>query len=281
MGVRLFSVDVEDWYHSNFQSAPSLDGTGLERRVEYGVARVLETLALTGSIATFFVLGVVASEYPHLVRRIADAGHEIGCHSWDHTLVYEQTPDQALAALKRARALLEDQSGQRVRGFRAPSWSITEQNLWALDVILAAGFEYDSSIFPAVTHLYGIADAPGFPYRVRTPEGVLLEIPPSTLRIGRRRIGVGGGVYLRALPLALHRYVLRRCLAKNRPFISYIHPRELDPESWNLKIPLSLYEGTIHRIGLEAGERRIRTLLQDGPWRPFAHLVEQATTELT
>src|SRR5262249_42429796 len=152
-------------------------------------------------------------------------------------------------------------------GFRAPSWSVTEQNLWALDVIAEAGFRYDSSIFPGRTYLYGIDVAPRAPYRLRTPSGnSLLEVPPSTLGIGRTRIGVGGGVYLRLLPLWVHQRACDAALSRGRPFMAYVHPRELDPPSWALRLPLGLRERLIHGGALSLGHARVQALLRRGPW---------------
>jgi polysaccharide deacetylase family protein (PEP-CTERM system associated) len=271
---KLFSVDVEEWFHSNFESAPRVDAHGLPRRAGDGVARALDALAETGSRATFFVLGELAEEQPDVVRRIARAGHEVACHSYTHTLLYRQSREAVLADVRRARAILEDLAGQRVRGFRAPSWSITEKNLWALDVIAEAGFEYDSSIFPGRTYLYGIDAAPRAPYGLRTASGSeLLEVPPSTLGLGRRRIGVGGGVYLRLLPLWVHQRACDAALAKGHPFMAYVHPRELDPESWSLTLDLSLKERLIHGAGLARGHARARALLRRGPWHALETLL--------
>jgi polysaccharide deacetylase family protein (PEP-CTERM system associated) len=271
---KLFSVDVEEWYDSNFASAPKLDTRGLPRRAGDGVDRLLEALSESGSRATFFVLGELAEEQPDVVRRIARAGHEVGCHSYTHTLLYEQSREAVARDLSRARRLLEDLAGAKVVGFRAPSWSITEKNLWALDVIAEAGFEYDSSIFPGHTYLYGIAGAPRAPYRVRTPSGAeLVEVPPSTLGVGKRRIGVGGGVYLRLLPLWVHQAACDRALAQGRPFMAYVHPRELDPPSWSLTLDLSLKERLIHRGGLGWGSARARALLRRGPWKALSSLL--------
>lgn len=273
--LKLFSVDVEEWFHSNFQTAPVLDTAELPRRAAEGVARAIEALAQSGSRGTFFVLGELAEEQPDIVRTIARAGHEVACHSYTHALLSEQSPDRTRADLERARALLEDLSGQAVVGFRAPSWSVTEQNLWALDVIAEAGFRYDSSIFPGRTYLYGIDVAPRSPYRLRTPSGnSLLEVPPSTLGVGRTRIGVGGGVYLRLLPLWVHQRVCDAALAQGRPFMAYVHPRELDPPSWELRIPLGLKERLIHEGALSLGHARVRALLRRGPWAPLATLLD-------
>jgi len=272
---KLFSVDVEEWFHSNFESAKPLDTRALPRRAADGVARVLDALSESSSRATFFVLGELATEQPDVVRRIAAAGHEVACHAFTHTLMYEQTPAAALHDLSRARRILEDLAGARVRGFRAPSWSITEKNLWALDVVAEAGFEYDSSIFPGRTYLYGIAGAPRAPYRLRTPSGnELVEVPPSTLGVGKRRLGVGGGFYLRVLPLWVHQRVCDRELARGRPFMAYVHPRELDPASWSLRLELGLKERLIHEGGLALGSARARGLLRRGPWHAIGSVLE-------
>ncbi|HVW26461.1 MAG TPA: DUF3473 domain-containing protein [Polyangiaceae bacterium] len=277
---KLFSVDVEEWFHSNFESAKPMDTRALPRRAESGVARVIDALAESGSRATFFVLGEVAEEQPEIVRRIAAAGHEVACHSYTHALLSEQTPAAALRDLTRARSLLEDLAGARVRGFRAPSWSITEKNLWALDVIAEAGFTYDSSIFPGRTYLYGIEGAPRAPYRLTTPAGnELVEVPPSTLGIGKVRLGVGGGFYLRVLPLWVHQHVCDRELASGRPFMAYIHPRELDPESWSLRLDLSLKERLIHEGNLARGSARARALLRRGPWHSIGSLLDPAADD--
>lgn len=274
---KLFSVDVEDWFHSNFRSAPRLDVSTLERRVEFGVSRLLDALAAANSRATFFVLGAVAEERPSLVQRIADAGHEIGSHCLSHTLLYDQRPEDAARDVKRARALLQDVSGQPVIGFRAPSWSITARNPWALDAVAEAGFLYDSSIFPAENYMYGIRGAPIEPYRLRTPAGnTLVEIPPATMSIGPVRFGVGGGFYLRALPLFLHTMALRTSLRRGAPFVAYSHPREFDPESWSLELPLDTRESFIHRFGLASGAKRMRALLELGGWTALESIVTRS-----
>lgn len=276
--LRIFTVDVEDWFHGNFTSAPDVDTLSLPRRVEAGVSRTLELLASSNARATFFVLGVVAEEHPTIVRRIAEAGHEIGCHSFAHELVYEQRVSTLIEDLARARAVLQDQSGQPVAGFRAPSWSLTRKSLWAVDVIAEAGFTYDSSIFPVANYLYGIDGAPTDPYRLRTPSGnALVEIPPVTVGAGQRRLGVGGGFYLRALPLPVHQLALRRTLARGFPFVAYTHPRELDPDAWSQELELSPKEKFIHRFGMKQGLSRLRHLLRKGEWVPMGEYVRAVT----
>jgi polysaccharide deacetylase family protein (PEP-CTERM system associated) len=273
---RLFTVDVEEWFHSNFSSAPVLDTGNLPLRAEVGVERLLDALAEADSRATFFFLGEVATTQPGLVRRVASAGHEIACHSFHHTLLYEQSRAEVARDLGRARSALSDLSGQPVDGFRAPSWSITTRNLWALDALVEAGFRYDSSIFPAKNYLYGIDGAPKVPYRLRTREGnELLEIPPPTVGLGPLRFGVGGGFYLRVLPLWVHRAAMRATLDSGVPFLMYLHPREFDPESWKLVLPLDAKERLIHTFGLARGAGRARALLEEGPWHAMSSLLDR------
>jgi polysaccharide deacetylase family protein (PEP-CTERM system associated) len=271
------TVDVEDWYHGNFTSAPALDPATLPKRVEESVARALDALAACGVRGTFFVLGCVAREHPGLVRRIAAAGHEIGCHGMTHDLVYATPPGTFAAAVREARALLADQSGQPVLGFRAPSWSITTRSLWAVDALAAAGFRYDSSIFPAANYLYGIDGAPHEPYAVATADGgELIEVPPPLVAAGRLRLGVGGGFYLRVLPLWVHRRAMRAASRGGVPFVLYFHPRELDPDAWHLRLALSPKEDFIHRFRLRSAARKLGRLLAERRWEPVADLLRRA-----
>ena len=273
--ARVASVDVEDWFHTNYTGGPAIDHATLPSRVETSVGRVLDALAAAGAHATFFVLGCVAREHPGLVPRIAAAGHEIACHGLTHTLVYEQSPAAFRAAVVDARKLLCDQTGRDVIGFRAPSWSVTMRSLWALDVLAESGFRYDSSVFPAANYLYGIAGAPRTPYRVHTPAGTLIEVPPPALAFGRLRLGAGGGFYLRALPLVVHERLMRDYERRGAPFVLFIHPRELDPDGWSLRLPLSTKERLIQDWNLRASPRRIARLLAAGRWESVASMLER------
>ena len=272
--VSVFSVDVEDWYHSNFRSAQTRnDGAGLVRRVEDGVENLLSILEAADAAATFFVLGCVARDHPGLVGRIARAGHEIGCHGMNHTLVYEQTPDEFRRSISEARQLLREQSGQRVLGFRAPSWSITEKSLWAFEVLADCGFRYDSSVFPAANYLYGVDDAPTEPYAIEVGDSEILELPPSVLKLGPVRFGIGGGFYLRVLPMAVHRYGRRAYANSGAPFLCYVHPREFDPGAWPLKLDLNFAEAMIHRFRISRVRGRVGAFISEGRWSSFADVL--------
>jgi polysaccharide deacetylase family protein (PEP-CTERM system associated) len=273
-GACAITVDVEDWFHANWRSAAPVEPARLPRRVEAGVERVLEMLAAAGARGTFFVLGCVAVDHPGLVRRIAEAGHEVGCHGMTHALVHAQTPAAFASAIAEARQRLADGSGQPVLGFRAPSWSITRESLWAFDALAAAGFRYSSSVFPAATYLYGIAGAPRAPYRVPTRDGgAIVEVPPPVLTVAGRALGVGGGFYLRLLPLWVHRRVLRAYARAGMPFLAYVHPREVDPGAWKLGLPLGLGERLIRDAGIRATPRRLARLLAGEHWEPLADIL--------
>ena len=269
------TVDVEDWFHTNYRSAPPVDPDRLPRRVEASMDRVLEAFAAAGTRGTFFVLGCVARDHPRLVARIASSGHEIACHGMTHTLIYEQEARAFGEAVSDARRLLQDQSGQGVLGFRAPSWSLTLRSLWAFDTLAEAGFRYDSSVFPAGNYLYGIHGAPRALYQLATTAGPLVEAPPAALALGPWRIGVGGGFYLRALPLWVHRRAMRDYARAGSPFLLYLHPRELDPEAWPLRLRLSFGEGLIHDWAIAGVPRRIARLLSSRRWEPLGDILRR------
>ena len=191
--VNALTIDVEDYYHvtnlercvrrSEWEQYPS--------RVDANTHRLLDLLAAAGVRATFFVLGWVAERRPALVRAIRAAGHEVGCHSHLHRLVYEQGPREFRADLRRARGVLRDILGEDVCAYRAPSFSITARSLWALDVLAELGMRYDSSIYPVRHDRYGVPDAPRWPFRARVGDDTLLELPPVSLRVLGTNLPVG------------------------------------------------------------------------------------------
>ena len=187
--------------------------------------------------ATFFVLGYVAEQHPELVREIAAAGHEIGSHSYWHRLIFQLTPDEFREDLRRSRDLLQDLTEKPVTSFRSPSFSITQQSLWALEILVEEGFEIDSSIFPIHHDRYGIADSRCEPYPVEFPSGRLWEFPMSVCQWGSRfRLPIAGGGYFRLFPFKVTAKLLRRVNRKfAQPFVFYTHPWELDPDQPRLQ----------------------------------------------
>ncbi|HWP99569.1 MAG TPA: XrtA system polysaccharide deacetylase [Vicinamibacterales bacterium] len=268
------SVDVEDYFQvSAFEDVVSrASWDGLESRVTRNTERVLELLAEAATRATFFVLGWVAERHPRLVRRIADAGHEVACHSHEHRLVYEMTPLEFRTDLRRAKAAIEWASGAPVFGYRAPSHSVTARSLWALDILVEEGFLYDSSIFPIYHDRYGIPDAPRHVHLIRRPAGSIWEVPASTLRWARLNVPVAGGGYFRLMPYAWTRRAIARLNAvEGRPAIVYIHPWEIDPDQ--PRVPAPVLTTWRHRVGLARTYGRLRRLLADFRFGPIAELL--------
>lgn len=262
---HILTFDVEEY----FQVQAAADGgtrpaqwASFEKRLAPCVERILGLLAEHGASATFFVLGWVARHERSVVRAIAEAGHEIASHGMTHTMLGRLTPDQFRCELLDSRSLLEDISGQPVVGFRAPTFSITHKTGWAIDVLAAAGYKYDSSVFPVRHDRYGAAGAPRFAHRAVGPGGGgILEIPPATLRVMGTNWPVGGGGYLRLLPVSLVASALKAAQKLGCPGMIYLHPWELDPRQPIL--PMSRAFRWRHRVNLKRTERKLRRLLRD------------------
>lgn len=221
---NILTIDVEDMSHSRYENV-NADKTLIdEHMLDRSVNELLDLLECSSAKATFFVLGVIARKMPALVRKIRDSGHEIGSHGYSHTAVYDLTPSQFKRDIHLSLRALEDASGDRVLGFRAPYWSITARSLWALDIIAEAGMKFDSSISPVVTFLYGIKGAPSVPYL--HPKG-FWEVPPTTWSIMGRLIIVGGGFYLRALPYWMTEKRIAYLNEQGKRGMVYMHPHEL------------------------------------------------------
>jgi polysaccharide deacetylase family protein (PEP-CTERM system associated) len=180
----------------------------------------------------------VAERHPALVRAIQASGHEVASHGYSHRRIYTQTQAQFRQETQRSKHLLEDIIGDAVLGYRAASYSITAKSLWALDILVEAGFVYDSSIFPVWHDLYGLPAAPRFTHVIQTTSGVLREYPLSTIPVGKWNLPVAGGGYLRLLPYRLTRWAMTRLnQVENQPAIVYLHPWEVDPEQPRLQAP--------------------------------------------
>jgi polysaccharide deacetylase family protein (PEP-CTERM system associated) len=272
--VNAMSVDVEDYFQvSAFdQAVPRASWDQRESRVVANTERLLALFDEAGVRSTFFVLGWVAERHPALVRRIAALGHEIASHGYGHQLVYDLTVDQFRDDVRRSKALLESTAGTAVLGYRAPSYSIVERSLWALDVLVEEGYVYDSSIFPIHHDRYGIPDAPRHAHVRTSAAGSILEAPGSTVRCGRVNIPVGGGGYFRLLPYSVTRWGFSRLnTVEQRPGIFYIHPWELDPDQPRIEI------GTVTRIrhyrNLHKTEQRLRTLMREFAFSTMADVL--------
>jgi len=234
------TVDVEEFFHASALEPyiPRASWDGITRRCPALVGRLLDHLADTQVKGTFFVLGWLAKREPEMVRTISDAGHEIASHGWDHRRVTTLSPHEFREDVGRSRHVLEEVSGQAVTGYRAPSFSILPGFEWALDILLEEGYRYDSSMMPVRIHPgYGYPRANPDPHRIVRAAGVLLEMPPATLRLGAVILPAGGGAYLRFFPATLLGSALRSAEARGAPGTVYVHPWELDEDMPPFKAP--------------------------------------------
>jgi polysaccharide deacetylase family protein (PEP-CTERM system associated) len=265
--VNAMSVDVEDYFQvSAFEGNVSRgDWDRLPARVEGNTDRVLSLMERHGVKITFFTLGWVAERFPGVVRRIADAGHEVASHGYSHMRIHQQSREEFREDVSRAKKILEDITGTPVLGYRAPSYSIGRDTLWAADELEGAGYLYSSSIYPIYHDLYGMPEAPRFPFRHRGGDGIL-EIPISTARLFRFNWPSGGGGYFRLLPYRLFRSAIRHINEReSKPCIFYFHPWELDPEQPRPR-NLSAKTRFRHYLNLDRMEARISRLLDDFRW---------------
>ena len=262
--VNAMTIDVEDYFHvSVFDGVvPRREWDRLESRVGANTDRLIELFGEAGIRATFFVLGWVGERFPQLVRRIAEAGHEVASHGHAHRLIYDQTRQAFREDVRRAKGVLESVTGLAVDGYRAPSYSITPRSLWALDVLIEEGYTYDSSIFPIHHDRYGIPLSPRHPYLIARRRGSLMEVPASTVRYGPLNLPIGGGGYFRILPYAWTRWGIRQLnQVEGRPAVFYLHPWEIDPAQ--PRLPASRLSRFRHYHNLDQTESRLRALLRD------------------
>lgn len=229
--VNGLSVDVEDWFQVGaFEGVIARsDWAGLEDRVDRNVREILDLFDEAGARGTFFTLGWVARRHRALMRDIAARGHELASHGWDHRRVFRMDAAAFREDIRQARAEIEDTAGQRVTGYRAPSFSIDARTPWAHQVLAEEGYAYSSSVAPIAHDHYGWADAPRFAFRP-VAGAELIEIPVTTAMLGKRRVGAGGGGFFRVLPYGFSRWAIRQANAREgRPAVFYFHPWEVDP----------------------------------------------------
>jgi len=263
--VNALTIDVEDYFQVS-AFAPHIrrsEWDSMECRVERNIERILALLADVNATATFFTLGWIAERYPQMVRRLADAGHELASHGFGHQRASAQARNEFLADIRLAKAILEDITGRDVRGYRAPSFSVGAANPWAFDAIAEAGYRYSSSIYPIRHDHYGMPGAPRFAHEVRPG---LLEIPVATVRLLRCNWPAGGGGYFRLLPYALSRWSIRRINAhEQQPAMFYFHPWELDADQ--PRVPGAGAKTRFrHYVNLRRMAPRVTRLLHDFRW---------------
>lgn len=264
MITNALSIDVEEYYHSmEFEAAvPPGQPRYLPSRVEESTKKVLALLEPLSVQATFFIVGQVAEDHPQLIRKIHQAGHEVACHSYRHELVFRQPPAEFRVDVRRAKAILEDLTGEPVLGFRAPNYSIGPAQDWAYDILLEEGFLYDSSVYPIFHDRYGYPDAPRFPYTIKVDDDKrLIEFPIGTVRVSGINIPIGGGGYFRLLPVNFFRRGIRRVNEREKqPVMFYFHPWELDPHQPFPSMPFS--HRFRHYVGIDKQETKLVRLLR-------------------
>jgi len=302
--LNALTIDLEDYFQVNAFSKiiPFQDWGNYECRIERNTHRLLEILSDSGKnpqseicnriLATFFILGWIAERYPGLIREIKRQGHEIASHGYDHQMISSVSPKQFREDVHRSKCILEDLTGAIVLGYRAPTFSITYRELWAIEILVKAGYRYDCSIFPVRHDTYGFPDAPRFPFRISlkgdgkvefspiyfmpgiiagtsfarglTPGALsLIEFPPSTIRLYGMNFPISGGGYFRLLPYPLIKRGLQRINRKeNQPFIFYIHPWEIDPEQPRIR-GARIKAKFRHYINLDKNEEKFVKLLTD------------------
>lgn len=275
--THVLSVDVEDYFMVEaFASCVRRDTwDSWPSRVVSNTERVLDLFQRFNVKATFFFVGWVARKFPALVRQTAAAGHELACHSYWHRTVHSLSPQEFRRDTQAAVRAIEDAAGVKIWGYRAPSWSITGNCLWALDILAEEGFSYDSSIFPIRHDLYGVPGAKRFRYTHHCANGQRLEeFPPTTVRLLGQNIPAAGGGYLRIFPCWYTQLVFRRFENSYRkPVVVYLHPWELDPDQ--PRINGKLRSRFRHYTNLRKTQNRLTRLLDQYSFQSFRYLLDE------
>lgn len=276
--TNAMSVDVEDYFQvSAFENViDRASWDSIECRVEDNTHRILDLFSDRGIKATFFVLGWVADRYPGIVERIVSDGHELASHGYGHQRVTTLTPQSFKEDISKTKNLLEDLAGVEVKGYRAPSYSIGKDNLWAHDVLKEVGYRYSSSVYPVYHDLYGMPDAPRYPFQVADDQ--LTEIPISTGRMLGNNFPIGGGGYFRLFPYSISKFAINHVNRKERePCVFYFHPWEIDPgqpRQQSVKFKTKFR----HYLNLGRMESRLKQLINDFNWDRIDQVYSQHLT---
>jgi polysaccharide deacetylase family protein (PEP-CTERM system associated) len=277
--THVMSVDVEDYFMVEaFAGSISRDSWETwPSRVVTNTRRILDLFDEYGVKGTFFFVGWIAKQFPELVRDVHSRGHELACHSYWHRTVYSLKPSEFREDTRAAVAAIQDAAGVKICGYRAPSWSITRNCLWALDILSEEGFTYDSSIYPIYHDLYGVPQAQRFPYQLNCQNGVLKEFPPATVRVLGQNLPAAGGGYLRILPLTYTHWVFRKFERQyHERVVVYLHPWEVDPEQ--PRISGGLKSTLRHYTNLRTMVKRVESLLATYAFGAFNQLAADDST---
>ena len=259
--INIMTFDIEEWYHSNLTDLKALAKFKIEDRVVDLTLRILDLLDETKNSATFFVLGDVAEKFPELALEIINRGHEVGSHGYRHNLVYNYTKAQFEEDIRRSVDVLGKAINRKILGYRAPSWSFNESTPWAWDVLNENGFQYDSSMYPFKTFLYGCNESPMFKYKKELQNGsTLTELPPSVIDFWGKRLPFSGGFFFRVSPLWYVNWCIRRINKLGNPAVIYLHPWEIDVEQ--PRVDVSAKDNFILYANLRKTEMKLRSLLK-------------------
>jgi polysaccharide deacetylase family protein (PEP-CTERM system associated) len=273
--INALSIDLEEWYHSELVEGRKSPFS----RVAEATQPILDLLDQYQTKASFFVVGEVAEQNPDLIRSIFKRGHEIGCHGYSHTLLWKMDESSFREELEHFHSVMEKNLGKiRIKGFRAPCFSIDNRNKWALKVLLDFGYQYDTSIFPIkLSPLYGMSGAPAHPYRIsledlrkEDPQSPLIEFPISLFTFGKLKIPIAGGGYFRMYPLPLLYRGLKR-MSQQHSFLIYFHPWEGDPKTPRLK--LSILNRIRSYYGVPAAFGKLEFLLKHFKFARIDHIL--------
>lgn len=267
--INILTIDLEDWFQVyNFSKKIKFkDWDKQKSRIISNTNKLLKIMEQNKTKATFFCLGWVGEKYPALIEQIQSEGHEIASHGYSHKLVYQMSMSEFITDIKKSKLILEKITNEKIKGFRAPSFSITKSSIWALSILKKLHFKYDSSIFPIIHPDYGIPDAKPYPHFTKNR---LIEIPPSTIRFFNKTIPVAGGGYLRCYPYSFTRNAVKK-INKKYPAVVYLHPWEIDPNIPRKRLPLTKY--IRNYTNLRTTEAKLKKLLKDFKFAPIKEVM--------
>lgn len=274
MVENILSVDVEDWFHPEavHHLYPPDSWSNIQNRVEENVNKLLNLFSEKNVNATFFVLGWIAKTHPGVIKKIVKNGHEIASHGNMHRMVTKMSPEEFEADLGESIKILEDVSGQKILGFRAPTFSVVEKTFWSFEIMLKLGLVYDSSVYPIWHDRYGVPDAPRVRYNAYSQNGnILTEFPMSTLNILGKNIPFGGGGYLRILPGWLTQIAVSKLNTQNQPAIMYLHPWEFD--TGQPRLHLGAIQTWRHYYNIKKNMKKLGALLDKFSWTSFKNVL--------
>lgn len=261
---NFLTFDVEEWYHANYNSVTTEEFRGSKTNLESNINKIIQICDKYSVKSTCFILGDLAYEKPNLIKKLYDNGHEIASHSNSHKLVYNMTPNEFKEDLRVSCDRLEQIIGKKIIGYRAPSWSVKEENIeWFYDILHEQGIKYSSSIYPSYTYLYGIPNFPTKPLfpKINGKESEILEIPQSLVSLGNKKIGFAGGFYLRFFPKWFIESVIKKKNKNGESVFLYLHPREIEPDTESMNLKLDFPENIIHYYGLKKCSNKLENLI--------------------